>query len=151
MTNTTFDVRIWDVRVKTGRPRKDGKPGKKSFVVRWVVAGQEFPKTYATSKQAESFRSKLVVAQSSGEAFRVIDGLPVSMARAENDKPWFTFRAGVCGHEVAPRRREVPVRQRRRTGDGDAGIAGQPPWQAGRRRTAPGHDRLGVQHPPARD
>jgi hypothetical protein len=91
VTDTTFDVRIWDVRVKTGRPRKDGKPGKKSFVVRWVVAGQEFTKTHATSKLAESFRSKLVVAQSSGEAFRVIDGLPVSMARAENDQPWFTF------------------------------------------------------------
>ncbi|MEV6903091.1 integrase [Amycolatopsis sp. NPDC051372] len=88
---TTFDVRIWDVRVKTGRAHKDGKPGKKSYVVRWVVAGQEFPKTYATSALAESFRSKLVVAQRNGEAFRVVDGLPVSMARAENDQPWFTF------------------------------------------------------------
>jgi hypothetical protein len=26
-----------------------------------------------------------------GEAFRVVDGLPVPMARAENDKPWFAF------------------------------------------------------------
>ncbi|WP_410675490.1 tyrosine-type recombinase/integrase [Amycolatopsis sp. cmx-4-68] len=91
MTDTTFDVRIWDVRVKTGRPRKDGKPGKKSYIVRWVVAGTVFPETYATSKQAESFRSKLVVAQSNGEAFRVVDGLPVSMARVQNDQPWFTF------------------------------------------------------------
>ncbi len=76
---------------RPGVRAKMAKPGKQSYVVRWVVAGQEFPKTYATSKQAESFRSKLVVAQCSGEAFRVFSGLPVSMARAENDKPWFTF------------------------------------------------------------
>lgn len=91
MTETTFDVRIWDVLVKNGRPRKDGKPRKKSYVVRWIVAGKVFPETYATSTLAESFRSNLIVAQRNGEAFRVIDGLPVSMARVLNDQPWFTF------------------------------------------------------------
>jgi hypothetical protein len=62
VTDTTFDVRIWELRVKNGRPRKNGKPGKKSYVVRWVVAGQEFTKTHATSALAESIRSKLIIA-----------------------------------------------------------------------------------------
>ncbi|MEU4524588.1 hypothetical protein AB0F52_38435 [Amycolatopsis sp. NPDC024027] len=91
MTDTTFDVRIWDVRVKTGRARKDGKPAKKSYIVRWVVAGTVFPETYANATLAESFRSKLIVAQRNGEAFRVVDGLPVSMARVQNDQSWFSF------------------------------------------------------------
>ncbi|OXM61394.1 tyrosine-type recombinase/integrase [Amycolatopsis vastitatis] len=91
MTDTTFDVRIWDVRVKTGRPRKDGKPGKKSYTVRWVVAGKVFPESFANSTLAESFRSKLIVAQRNGEAFRISDGLPVSMARTRNDQTWFSF------------------------------------------------------------
>jgi len=91
VSETTFDVRIWEIRVKTGRPRKNGKPGKKSYTVRWVVAGTEFSETYATSTLAESYRSNLIVAQRSGEAFRLVDGLPVSYSRSLAEISFFDF------------------------------------------------------------
>lgn len=91
MSETTFDVRIWDIREKVGRPRKNGKPGKKSYTVRWVVAKKEFPRTFATRPLADGFRSRLVSAQKGGEAFRVADGMPVSMARELDSQPWFAF------------------------------------------------------------
>jgi integrase len=88
---TSFEVRIWEIREKTGRSRKNGKPGRKSYIVRWVVAKKEFPKTFATRPLADGFRSRLVSAQKSGEAFRLIDGMPVSMARDVAEQSWFEF------------------------------------------------------------
>ncbi|SFQ66833.1 hypothetical protein SAMN05421810_11236 [Amycolatopsis arida] len=83
--STTFDVRIWKLREKVGRR------GRKSYTVRWTVAGREWSKSYATKALAESFRAKLVTAQKEEEAFRAVDGLPVSAGREVDERSWFAF------------------------------------------------------------
>jgi integrase len=87
---TTYEVRVWAIREKTGKPQK-GKPEKKSYIVRWNVSKEPFTKTYATRLLADSFRAKLTTAQKEGEAFRLIDGLPVSHGRERSDQSWFEF------------------------------------------------------------
>ncbi|QWF85927.1 integrase [Amycolatopsis sp. CA-230715] len=91
MEDTTFDVKIWTIRAKVGKPRKNGKPGKKSYTVRWVVDGKVWPQTFATRMLADSFRSQLISAQAKGEAFRLADGLPISVGRELAAKSWFDF------------------------------------------------------------
>ncbi|MBV9013378.1 MAG: tyrosine-type recombinase/integrase [Pseudonocardiales bacterium] len=81
---TTYDVRVW----KTGEVR--GARGT-SYRVRWVVAGTPYKKPFRTSALAESFRSVIVTEQRKGEAFLIETGLPVSIARAENEASWFEF------------------------------------------------------------
>jgi integrase len=76
----THDVRVWDVREKT--PKREMKNGKKkppTYQVRWVVAGREHPRTFATKPLANAFRAKLIVATHNGEAFDTESGLPDSM------------------------------------------------------------------------
>jgi integrase len=87
---TTFNVKVWEIREKIGKPRK-GQDGRKSYEVRWVVDKREWSRTFATRPLAVGFQSKLLYAQRSGEAFRTEDGLPVSVARKTNDMPWFEF------------------------------------------------------------
>jgi integrase len=87
----TFDVRIWTIREKTGKGRKVGKVGRKSYTVRWIVETTPWSKTYATASLANSFRSQLISAQKNGEAFRKSDGLPVSMGREVKEQNWFSF------------------------------------------------------------
>ena len=81
---TTYDVRVW----KTEQAK--GTRGT-SYKVRWVVAGTPHKKPFRTSALAESFRSTIVTAQRKGEAFVIETGLPVSIARAENETTWFEF------------------------------------------------------------
>jgi len=87
----TFDVRVWAIREKVGKPSKRAKTGKTSYTVRWIVDRTTWSKTYATKSLAESFRSQLVSAQKNGEAFRKSDGLPVSMGRETKEQSWFAF------------------------------------------------------------
>ncbi|MEU9505430.1 tyrosine-type recombinase/integrase [Micromonospora sp. NPDC048170] len=61
----------------------------KSYTVRWKVAGKPFRKTFATRALAESYRSKLVVAQREGTAFDEKNGLPEPMARELNSRNWY--------------------------------------------------------------
>lgn len=65
---SSYDVRIWTIREYQGRDRKTGKE-RKTYRVRWEVAGREFGKTFQTRAMAESFRSRLIVAQREGTAF----------------------------------------------------------------------------------
>lgn len=88
---TTFDVSIWAVRGKKGRPTKKHPGGRTSYVVRWVVAKKERPRTFRTAALADSFRAQLVSAQKQGVAFRIEDGLPVSMGREVTERSWFAF------------------------------------------------------------
>lgn len=80
---STFDVRVHSVLVN-----KLAK-GKFSYTVRWVVAGEPLRDTFATRALADSFRSKLVVAQREGVAFDETCGLPEHMARARNTRSWY--------------------------------------------------------------
>ncbi|NBE82178.1 tyrosine-type recombinase/integrase [Micromonospora rubida] len=62
---------------------------KKSYTVRWRVADKPFRNTFATRALAESFRSKLVVAQREGTAFDEKTGLSEPMARELNNRNWY--------------------------------------------------------------
>jgi integrase len=82
--DTTYDVRIWELRVRVGER-------KSTYYVRWRVSTRAFAKSYPTKALAESFRADLVAAARKGEAFSKESGLPVSMHRAEADLSWFAF------------------------------------------------------------
>jgi len=85
---STYDVRIWGIRELKGRERKTGKP-RVSYRVRWGVAGREWGETFQTKALAESFRSKLLIAQREGVAFDEGTGLPEPMARERNSRTWY--------------------------------------------------------------
>ena len=79
---STFDVRVHNVLInKLSKGR--------SYTVRWVVAGESFRDTFATRGLADSFRSKLVIAQRKGVAFDEACGLPEPMARALKTRSWY--------------------------------------------------------------
>lgn len=88
---TTFDVKIWAIRERAGKRGGTAKSSNRTYNVRWRVAARSWSKTYATRALADSFRSRLIAAQRSGEAFRTVDGLPVSIGRAVEEKTWFDF------------------------------------------------------------
>lgn len=69
--DATYDVRIWKTRIYEGQRGR-------TYTVRWTVNGKVFPETFATSAQAEAFRSQLVTATSHGKAFDIMTGLPVA-------------------------------------------------------------------------
>ncbi len=81
---TTYNVRIWKTEVYKGQRVT-------TYYVRWSVDGNEFKESYRNKAQAESFRSDLVSAARKGEAFYVVTGLPVSMARANERLSWYEF------------------------------------------------------------
>lgn len=78
----TYDVRIWSIS------SYNGKKGK-TYTVRWVVAGEKFPQTFATLKLAKSFHAKLTTAQNEGIPFDRATGLPEPMARKLNSRSWY--------------------------------------------------------------
>jgi len=71
--NSTYDVRIWAIRVRKGRP--------KPYQVRWKAGTGIFAKSFATRGLADSFRSGLVQATRRGEAFDAVTGQPETQAR----------------------------------------------------------------------
>jgi integrase len=81
---TTYDVRIWKTEVYKGKT-------KTSYYVRWKVDQQRFKEPFGTKALGESFRSELLAAARRGEAFRKVDGMPVSHARTTNRTTWFAF------------------------------------------------------------
>jgi hypothetical protein len=85
---STYDVRIWKINEHKGRDRKTGKP-RSTYRVRWTVAGRSFGKSFETKAMAESFRSRLVVAQREGIAFDEATGLTEPMARESRARSWY--------------------------------------------------------------
>ncbi len=85
---STYSVRVWAIREHKGRDPKTGK-ARSTYRVRWQVAGKDFGKSFQTRALAESFRSKLVVAQREGVAFDEATGLPEPMARELNSRTWY--------------------------------------------------------------
>jgi integrase len=81
MTPATFDVRVWTTHVATGSRGK-------SYKVRWSVDGQQRSKTLKTAKLADSFRSTLLAAVRSGEAFESTSGLPLSVTPVPSGPSW---------------------------------------------------------------
>lgn len=84
---TTFDVRIYKTDVWVSKR----KGGKTTYWVRWRVGKKHFKLPYGTAALAASFRSQLMSAAGKGKAFRLDDGLPVSMARAAKTMGRYEF------------------------------------------------------------
>jgi integrase len=84
---TTFDVRVYKTDVYVSKRRG----GKNTYWVRWKVSTQRFKRPFTTASLAESFRAELIAATRKGEAFRVADGQPVSMARTTSAMSWYEF------------------------------------------------------------
>jgi integrase len=82
--DTTYEVKIWSIRVYKGAKGS-------TYTVRWKTGDSVWPKTFTHRTQADSFRSGLVSAARKGEAFRLSDGLPVSMGRSSADMLWYAF------------------------------------------------------------
>ncbi|WP_432981558.1 tyrosine-type recombinase/integrase [Dactylosporangium sp. CA-233914] len=85
---STYDVRIWAIGTYEVKDRKTGKR-KDAYQLRWLVAGKRFSKAFQTQALAESFRSRLIVAQREGVAFDEPSGLPEPMARELRACSWF--------------------------------------------------------------
>lgn len=81
---TSFDVRFWKNEVLKGKTTT-------TYRVRWTVAGRPFRERFATAALADSYRAELVSAARKGEPFEEESGLPLSLARKQNDLPWFTL------------------------------------------------------------
>lgn len=81
---TTYDVRIWKTQVYRGKKSN-------TYYVRWAVAGKRWKEPFKTKALADAFRSALVTAARTGEAFDVETGRPVSMRRVSNDMSWYDF------------------------------------------------------------
>lgn len=111
---STYDVRIWAIREYKSKASKSPSRGKarSTYRVRWEVAGREFGDSFQTRAMAESFRSKLVVAQREGVAFDQASGLPEPMARELNRRQAPTLFAHACAFadmkwaRLAPKSRE---------------------------------------------
>src|SRR5690606_17475925 len=68
---------------------KGGGKARSTYRLRRMVGGRRFGKSFQTRALAESFRSKLVVAQREGVAFDEATGLPEPMARDAKSRTWY--------------------------------------------------------------
>src|SRR4051812_42365208 len=64
---------------------------KKSYTVRWVVAGQPKSRTFATRALADNYRSDLMQAVNRGESFDSNSGVPDSLVPTVGDVRWLSF------------------------------------------------------------
>lgn len=80
------NVRVWSIKTNTSPKTK-----KKSYTVRWTVAGQEKSTTFATRALADNFRTDLKKAVNAGESFDIASGLPESMAPEVTGPTWLEF------------------------------------------------------------
>ena len=86
MQNITYDVRIYKTET---RKNADGKVT--SYRVLWRVAGKPWKKPFQKQAQADAYRSTLVAAARTGEAFSLATGEPVSWERVEQVMSWYDF------------------------------------------------------------
>jgi integrase len=86
-------VRVWAIKVNQSAATK-----RKSYTVRWLVAGREKSATFASRALADNFRSDLMQAIKAGEEFDLDSGLPDSMRPAETPgETWFEFAQRYVG------------------------------------------------------
>jgi integrase len=79
---TSYDVRIWAIRVRKDRP--------KPYMVRWKVGpAAPMAKSFRTRALADSFRSGLLQATRRGEAFDTQTGLPQSQLHQQQTVTWY--------------------------------------------------------------
>jgi integrase len=103
--NITYDVRIWKTSVYRGKKVT-------TYTVRWVTGNvRPWGEPFRTSAQAESFRSALMSAAKTGEAFRLDTGRPISWGRQESSMSWYDFCVAYVDmkwkHSAAKRRATI--------------------------------------------
>jgi hypothetical protein len=81
----TRRVRVWTIQARTGAGKK------RSYLVRWSVAGREKSKAFATRALADNHRSDLMQAMNRGEQFDTETGLPESMTETQEGPTWLEF------------------------------------------------------------
>jgi integrase len=104
----SYDVRIWNVEVRTG---KRGA----TYRVRWMVSGRRFVEPFPTRKLADSFRSGLQHAASRGESFDRNTGRPQSQAAVRRAERSF---AEVAQEFIDDRWEDFSPRHRKSTVEG---------------------------------
>ncbi|MFH8404497.1 tyrosine-type recombinase/integrase [Streptomyces sp. NPDC018019] len=77
----TFDVEIWSIRARKGRP--------KPFELRWRVGSRPHSKSYKTKSQADGRRAELLTALQNRQQFDVETGLPAAELEALNCPTWY--------------------------------------------------------------
>ncbi|GAB3402905.1 hypothetical protein [Flindersiella endophytica] len=103
MSQTTYDVRIHAIE-----KRRNAKGKVTSHRVLWDVDGKRFRETFKLDAQADSFRSSLLVAARSGEAFSTLTG-PTSLLGAHRERHELVrLRVRVRRHEMEGRIRRIP-------------------------------------------
>ena len=103
--NITYTVRFWRTSVYKGKKVT-------TYTVRWTTGdAQPWKEPFRTSAQADSFRSALMSAARSGEAFRLDTGRPVSWGRQESSMSWYDFCVAYVDmkwkHSAAKRRATI--------------------------------------------
>jgi len=85
VATTTVDVRVWALEKYAGKTAT-------TYAVRWAVQGRRRKRRFPTRAAADTFRSQLLSAARTGQAFDVATGTPVSMlARAADTTSWYDF------------------------------------------------------------
>jgi hypothetical protein len=103
--NITYDVRLYKTDVWHGKKVT-------TYTVRWKTGNvAPWKEPFRTTAQAESFRSALMTAARSGEAFRLDTGRPVSWGRQEDTISWYDFCVAYVDmkwkHSAAKRRATI--------------------------------------------
>ena len=97
------DVRVWAIQDRSAHART-----RKPDLVRWMIDGEAFSRSYRTKAEADRLRSRLLVAQQDGERFDRRTGEPESWAPAASEiQVYIWARQWVAGEwqDWAPRTR----------------------------------------------
>ena len=101
------EVRIWAIQNRTGHART-----RKPWLVRWVVDGEEFSRSFRTKAEADRRRSRLLIAQQDGERFDRRTREPESWAPAPSEMQvhlWARLWLAGEWQDWAPRTRRSAV------------------------------------------
>ncbi|WP_232320545.1 hypothetical protein [Herbidospora daliensis] len=88
MSGITYKVRVFKTEV-----RKTAAGKVTSYRVQWQTEGRKiWKKSFPLAAQAETYRSSLITAARSGEAFSLVTGEPVSWSRTQTpEMTWYAF------------------------------------------------------------
>ena len=68
MAGRPQDVRVWSIQ-----DRRTSSRNNQGWIVRWVVDGKTFSRSFRTRALADRFRSRLLIAHDHGERFGADD------------------------------------------------------------------------------
>lgn len=80
MSRRPQDVRVWSVQDRRKNARNN-----QGWIVRWVVDGKAFSRSFRTRALADRFRSELLLAHDRGERFDSASGEPIDWAPSPGD------------------------------------------------------------------